>query len=86
VRIHSDIGFLSAESQAFKYINDYINLDYKNLFISTNNLDFNEKLTNIFHYDFTYLPNIISLTTEKKVKNIKTRDKNVIDIGCFGSL
>ncbi len=86
VRIHSDVGFLSAETHAFKYINDYLNLDYPNLWVSTNNLDFNEKLSKIFHYDFTYLPNIISLNVEKDVKNIKSKETGVVNIGCFGSL
>ena len=40
VRIHSDIGYLSAETFALKYVNDYIALDKPNLFIAPNNEDF----------------------------------------------
>jgi hypothetical protein len=82
IRVHSDIGFLSAETLALAYINDYIQLKKDNLYVSCNNLEFNYYLSKTLQYNFTYLPNIIEL----KFKEPENVYKNHIDIGCFGSL
>lgn len=70
VRVHSEIGFLSAESNALKYINEYIDLkkQWANLFISFNSIGINDNMNkikqsghiNIYENLFDYLPNIIS--------------------------
>jgi len=82
IRIHSDIGFLSSETLATKYINDYIGLNNPNVCVALNNKDFCEQFSKVMGYKFAYLPNII---TTKKNKPYK-RSKGVINIGCFGSL
>ena len=82
VRIHSDIGFLSAETLGLKYVNDYINLGKDNLFISCNNLAFNYHLSQTLQYPFVYLPNIIDI----KFKQHSFQYKNYMDVACFGSL
>lgn len=84
IRIHSDIGFLSAETMALKYVNDYIDINKSNLFISTNTPKFNEYLSQVMSHDFLYLPNIIKLSPLIPPLYKPTRDH--IDIGCFGSL
>lgn len=83
VRIHSDIGFLSAETMASKIINGYIELGKDNLYISTNHEDFNKYYGEALGYDFVYLPNIITVKSE--VPRKKTSRKR-IDIACFGAL
>jgi hypothetical protein len=82
VRIHSNIGFLSAETLALKYVNDYIELQKENLFVSCNNLEFNNNLSKAMNYEFVYLPNIIDIHFHEPDKEYT----NYIDIGCFGSL
>lgn len=84
VRIHSDIGFLAAETMATQFINDYIELNKSNLYISMNNNAFNDHISEALQHDFIYLPNIITVREEKI--NKKRASKNHIDIGCFGSL
>jgi hypothetical protein len=85
IRIHSDIGFLSAETLALKYVNDYIELEKPNLFVSTNTPKFNKYLSEAMSYDFLYLPNIIKLSPLDMPDDIHEHKKH-IDIGCFGSL
>jgi hypothetical protein len=84
VRIHSDIGYLSAETFALKYVNDYIALDKPNLFIAPNNEDFNDYLSNAMRYNFTYLPNVI-ITEHKKYDNDE-HNSHIMNVGCFGAL
>jgi hypothetical protein len=83
VRIHSDIGFLSSETYAIKYIKDYIEIDKPNLFIAPNNENFNKSLSEAVNYNFTWLPNIIDIKHHHKIVD---SDTGVIKIGCFGSL
>ena len=85
VRIHSDMGYLSAETFALKYVNDYIALNKINLFIAPNNEDFTEYLSNAMKYDFTYLPNVI-ITNDKRDDCDKRHNSDVMNIGCFGAL
>lgn len=84
VRVHSDIGFLAAETMATQFINDYVELNKSNLYISMNNNAFNEHISEAMQHDFIYLPNIITVKDEKINKNRVS--KNHIDVGCFGSL
>jgi hypothetical protein len=83
VRVHSDIGFLAAETMALKYVDDYIEMKKENLFISMNNYTFNEHIGQALQHEFVYLPNIITI---KDYKIKKQKIKNHIDIACFGSL
>lgn len=82
VRIHSDIGFLSAETLGLKYVNDYIELTKENLFVSCNNLEFNYYLSQTLQYPFVYLPNIIEI----KFRKPQEEYKQYMDVACFGSL
>lgn len=82
VRIHSDSGFLSAESNALKYVNEYLELNKNNLFISFNNKEFAGEINKILNENIIYLPNIIKLDNHFK----KKKNKNEIHIGCFGAL
>ena len=84
VRIHSDIGFLSAETLALKYINDYIALNKSNLTIAPNNKDFTRYLSDLLNYNFKYLPNVI--VDGKISKKHKKHESDIIKIGCFGSM
>ena len=85
VRVHSDIGFLSAETLALKYINDYIGLNKKNLIIAPNHKIFAKYLSNALKYDLQYLPNIIHEVEREYYRNDCHKNK-VINIGCFGAL
>lgn len=84
IRVHSDIGFLAAETMATKYINDYLELNKDNLFISMNNEAFNDSISDAMQQDFVYLPNVITID-DNKIDTSKTL-KNHIDVACFGSL
>lgn len=66
VRIHSDIGFLSAETNALTYVNEYVSLKKDNLFVSINNKEFCKNLSDIYGENFIYLPNIIDIHNEHK--------------------
>jgi hypothetical protein len=81
VRIHSDMGYLSAESQALKLLNDYIKLD--RLTIALNNKEFTEALSGAMGFSFTYLPNII---THIEPEEDYSDEKYFIKVGCFGAL
>lgn len=83
VRIHSDIGFLSAETLASTMVDGYIELNKSNLYISTNSKEFNRYYSAALDYDFYFLPNII--TTEKNKPPRKPYSQR-IDIACFGAL
>jgi len=82
IRIHSDIGFLSAETLALQYVNDYIALGKDNLFISCNNYAFNRNLSKSMNWEYVYLPNIIDI----KHHDHHSDYSSYINIGCFGSL
>ena len=83
VRIHSDAGFLSAETLALFTINGYIGLKKDNLFIAPNSKLFCEYISNALNYKFTYLPNIVPV---KNIKKDYTKEKKIINIGCLGAL
>lgn len=85
VRVHSDIGYLSAETYALKYINDYIALDNPNLMIAPNNKDLVEYLSNALHINFEYLPNIIQYKQHQHHHRVDNQP-NVMNVGCFGAL
>lgn len=85
VRIHSDIGFLSAETQALKYTNEYLKLKKPNLIVAPNNYDLFHNLLPIYNdHALTYLPNIITVNDEITYEH--KPEKNHIDVGCFGAL
>lgn len=83
VRIHSDIGFLSAETMAIRFINEYIELNDKRLKIALNNFEFKQYFSNALSEKFLYLPNIITVHNKN---NNRHKHKTHIDIASFGSL
>ena len=85
VRIHSDIGYLSAETFALKNINEYIALKKKNLFIAPNNKNLCNYLSQAMYYNFLYLPNIVELPLLKE-KVYRPSYMVELHIGCFGAL
>jgi len=83
VRVHSDSGFLSSETFALKYINDYINLDKPNLTIAPNCDQFTNYLSEAMGVNLVYLPNVIRVERNKSELD---KDSPILNIGCFGSL
>ena len=83
VRIHSDIGFLSCETQALQLVNEYIGLHKHNLTIALNSYKFVKSLSEVMNHNFAYLPNIITL--QQPGQDFR-EDKQHIDIGCFGAM
>ena len=84
VRVHSDIGYLSAESHAIKLLNEYADLHSHKLILSLNSKKFVEALSETLKYDFTYLPNII--TIKEPIICDYRDERRHIDIGCFGAM
>jgi hypothetical protein len=85
IRIHSDIGYLSAETFALKYINEYRQLHKDNLYIAPNNKPFCKYLSNAMFYDFIYLPNIVGRDVCLD-KHYRKKYWIEMHIGCFGAL
>jgi hypothetical protein len=84
IRVHSDIGYLSAELQGMKLLNEYKKLNKgKRLVISMNSKKFVEALSQATGYDYTYLPNII---TQREPEIDFLEERQHIDIGCFGAM
>jgi hypothetical protein len=83
VRVHSDIGFLSVETQGLKYLNEYIGLHKHNLTIAMNSKKFVDALSDSLRYKFSYLPNVVTLK-EPDIDFLEERHH--IDIGCFGAM
>lgn len=90
IRLHSMIPFLCSEGIAMEWITKYIKLAEKGIKISVSSN--NEKLQNdlnvIFNNKISYTPNIYcpdSTVFSKETFNIK-KNKNIVNIGCFGAL
>lgn len=85
IRIHSKATFLANEGVAFNWIYKYKKID--NVFVSTNNEEFNNDLNSINNTNkkFIYLPNIYTIEYNfNKVYN--KYETNILNIGCFGAL
>jgi hypothetical protein len=84
VRIHAKAPFIANESFSTKWIKKYSYIP--NLIIAPNSEDLTNQLKSCFpHGNFLFLPNIY---IEKEIQN-KTetqKDKNYIEIGCFGAI
>jgi hypothetical protein len=83
IRVHSDIGYLSAELQGMRLLNEYRELHKKKLIISMNSKKCVDALSTATGYDYTYLPNII--TRREPVIDF-LEERRHIDIGCFGAM
>lgn len=86
IRIHSDVGFLSAETLSLQYINDYIALNKVNLTIAPNHKDFTKYLGAALKYDLKYLPNIIHEVEHERWPTYENHGGHIINVGCFGAL
>lgn len=86
VRIHSDIGYLSAETMALHYVNHYIHLGKHNLFIAPNSKEFTDFLSGALHYNFVYLPNVIKINHCKHEGEKHQGNRQIMHVGCFGAL
>ena len=84
VRIHAKAPFIANESFSTKWIKKYSYIP--NLIIAPNSEDLTNQLKSCFpHGNFLFLPNIyIEKEIENKVK--VSKDKNYIEIGCFGAI
>ena len=90
VRIHSMIPFLSSEGMAFEWINEYQNLRNKGIKISLscNNQDLYESMKLIYGDSISYTPNMYfpPYAAPQIDEKRKTKNKPIINIGCFGAL
>jgi len=82
VRVHSDIAFISCETQALKLIREYVELQEKGLVVSFNHAGFIKVLSEVMRHEFTYLPNVI---ITQDLPNDYLDEKEHIDIGCLGA-
>jgi len=83
VRVHSDMAFLSVETQGIKLLNEYIGLCKKDLTIALNNYKFVLSLSEALRYKFTYLPNIVTI---KNPELDFLEERHRMDVGCFGAM
>jgi len=85
VRIHSKIPFLSYEGIAIKWLKEYAELekDKWNIKIGSNNKSTTKELSKLLDVKLLYLPNVYPVT---KIKKYEKSRRNVINIGCFGSI
>lgn len=90
IRIHSEIGFLAAETNALKYVNEYLTIKKTNpnVHLSFNSKKINDELNQIYKSNsFIYLPNVIWSTSLSKYHiTLHNHNPDVISIGCFGAL
>ena len=83
VRLHSEVPFLANEGVAMDWLYKYI--EYPNVHIGVNSEDAYEILSLLLNREIYYLPNYYPITKNKnKIKYEK--DKNIVDIGCFGAI
>ena len=93
IRLHSNLPFIANEGMAMDWIPDY--LQYKNLHVAVNSLEMLDSIRlyigvkmNFWDKDqienkVIYLPNYYPKTHTHKDHN---KNKNHIDIGCFGAI
>ena len=86
VRVHSDIGFLSAETQGIRFLNEYADLHKKNLIIAANSEKFVEVISRTLGHKFYYLPNLVALLRHHHDHNDILEEHDHINIGCFGAM
>lgn len=77
IHLHSNLCFLSIEPYAMTMINQYMRDGYGIIFNNINSYNSFKKFENIY-----YLPNIY----DKHFHEIKIKESEVLDVGCFGSV
>lgn len=83
IRIHSKAPFLANEGIAGAWIRDYTRINSDRIFIAPNTEELTEQFNSILKGKFIYLPNLYQIKPQKFnfVKN-----KEVVNIGCFGAI
>lgn len=83
VRIHSDTPFIATEGMAMSWISDYLAI--KNVIVAPNSPRLSKELKMLFPeyaHKVQYLPNYYPVTFKDK----KLKDRDTIDISCFGAI
>ena len=83
IRIHSKAPFLANEGIASAWIRDYTRINSDRIFIAPNTEELTEQFNSIFRGKFIYLPNLYKVNSQKF---ITTKNKDVVNIGCFGAI
>jgi hypothetical protein len=92
VRIHSLPGFLANEGIAFRWLNEYGNIDFDNFMIAPNTAEFTNDLEDVLGLYTIYLPNIYQPLRKHVFHDFKKEIQKDIDgheyinIGCFGAI
>lgn len=84
IRLHSEIPFIANEGIAMEWIYEY--QKYKNVFISVNSETTFQDLNNILSKKTIYLPNYYPVNLFDKKNEYKSKNKKIINIGCFGAV
>jgi hypothetical protein len=88
VRIHSKAAFIAHEGIAMEWLREYAHKlmrKYKNFFISSNNKQFNQELSEVLDANCIYFPNIYKPINLINLPPKKEND-GIVDIGCFGAI
>lgn len=85
IRIHSRLTFLANEGIAFKWLLGYRELKLRNLVIAPNNNELAQDLRYTYKLQTVYLPNIY-FPPKDEINEKDNTDKDLIKIGCFGSV
>lgn len=84
IRLHSEIPFIANEGIAMEWIYDYQKFD--NVFVSVNSkvtlIDFNH----ILPKKTIYLPNYYPVNLFDKKNEVVSKNKKVLNVGCFGAI
>lgn len=86
VRIHSKPEFIANEGIAFEWLGKYAEIQdlFKNLIVGTNNDEFSDTLAEVLSFNVVNMPNIYDVIS--RGTGTITRNKSVINIGCFGAV
>lgn len=88
IRLHSKPSFIANEGNAFDWIAKYSSIAqrYSNFALSVNTEEFTQDIAKLFNVESVYLPNIYYLRDKTVVSSTPINNRNVINIGLFGSI
>lgn len=81
IRLHSEIPFLANEGIAIDWLYKY--LKYRNVIIGVNSKRMVEQLSSLLGHVVLYMPNYYPIS---KIEKHKDKNRNYINIGCFGAI
>ena len=84
IRLHSEIPFIANEGIAMEWVYEY--QKFKNVFVSVNSKTTYKDFNNILPKKTIYLPNYYPVNLFDKKNENQSKDKNVLNIGCFGAI